>query len=125
MVGDAYDFGVLLDCVRAICDDSEEAPDGEIVSAISDGTRRLLVNAFGQLLRAFSAAETAHRAEFAVSVGILCLLLRLQSADHEYTQENALYYKELMDMRERNLLIRFPTPKWHDHEHADDVSFVV
>ncbi len=80
MAGDAYDFAVLQECVRAVCDDREElGPHGELVTIISDEARRALVDAFGRLLRAFAAAETAHRAEFAVLVGILCLLLCLPS----------------------------------------------
>ena len=81
MVGDAYDVAVLLDCLRAVCDDSEEGPDGELVSVISDETRGLLVTAFRQLLCAFSIAETAHNAEYAVSgprkdclVGVVCTI---------------------------------------------------
>ncbi len=131
MVGDAYDVAVLLDCLRAVCDDSEEGPDGELVSVISDETRGLLVTAFRQLLCAFSIAETAHNAEYAVSgprkdclVGVLCPFLRVFHADHNHSQENMLAYKQLIVTRKQLMIAAFPAPKLCDYGYAGDVSFV-
>ena len=135
MVGDAYDLTVLLDSVRAVCDDSEEDSDGDLVLGISQDTRRLFVRGFGQLLRVFSAAETAHRAEYALSdpmefgeVGVLCPFLHVCHADHDFTQpeeENILSYKQLVVARKQLNIASFPAPKKCDYEHAGDVSFVV
>lgn len=67
MIGDGYDFTVMMRCVQEMCDDGNEDENGDVVKTLSAETRVILVGAFEFLLNAFLAEDLAYRAEYGIS----------------------------------------------------------